>query len=125
MSTTNRATGQRYRGVTPFLSLEQVGEDRGNPPEVCPLFLCGPAEDDQASLSVNRPDTSRSLFAATLCAVRSAKRSAGPDTTSEDVTESESAAPTMAVSIAGISTACSKDALVSSAKAVREALSTE
>jgi hypothetical protein len=57
--------------------------------------------------------------------VRSAKRSAGPDTTSEDVTESESAAPTMAVSIAGISTACSKDALVSSAKAVREALSTE
>jgi hypothetical protein len=34
-------------------------------------------------------------------------------------------APTMAVSIAGISTACSKDALVSSAKATREALSTE
>jgi len=35
------------------------------------------------------------------------------------------ASPTMAVSIAGLSTACSKDALVSSAKAVREALSTE
>ena len=35
------------------------------------------------------------------------------------------AAPSMAVSIAGVSTACSKDALVSSAKAVREALSTE
>jgi hypothetical protein len=34
-------------------------------------------------------------------------------------------APSMAVSIAGVSTACSKDALVSSAKAVREALSTE
>ena len=34
-------------------------------------------------------------------------------------------APTMAVSIAGFSTACSKDALVSSAKAAREALSTE
>ncbi len=33
--------------------------------------------------------------------------------------------PAMAVSIAGVSTACSKDALVSSAKAVREALSTE
>jgi hypothetical protein len=33
--------------------------------------------------------------------------------------------PSMAVSIAGISTACSKDALASSAKAVREALSTE
>jgi hypothetical protein len=31
----------------------------------------------------------------------------------------------MAVSIVGISTACSKDALVTSAKAVREALSTE
>jgi hypothetical protein len=35
------------------------------------------------------------------------------------------AAPSMAVSIAGVSTACSKDALVSSAKAVREALSTD
>jgi hypothetical protein len=34
-------------------------------------------------------------------------------------------APSMAVSIAGISTACSKDALVSSAKAAREALSTD
>jgi hypothetical protein len=33
--------------------------------------------------------------------------------------------PSMAVSIAGISTACSKSALASSAKAVREALSTE
>jgi hypothetical protein len=33
--------------------------------------------------------------------------------------------PTMAVSIAGFSTACSKNALVSSAKAAREALSTE
>jgi len=31
----------------------------------------------------------------------------------------------MAVSIAGVSTACSKDALVSSAKAVRKRLSTE
>ncbi len=31
----------------------------------------------------------------------------------------------MAVSIAGVSTACSKDALASSAKAVREALSTD
>jgi hypothetical protein len=31
----------------------------------------------------------------------------------------------MAVSIAGFSTACSKNALVSSAKAAREALSTE
>ena len=37
----------------------------------------------------------------------------------------EVASPPMAVSIAGVSTACSKDALVSSAKAVREALSTE
>ena len=39
--------------------------------------------------------------------------------------EVETGPPSMAVSIAGISTACSKDALVSSAKAVREALSTE
>ena len=39
--------------------------------------------------------------------------------------EIDSDRPPMAVSIAGISTACSKDALVSSAKAVREALSTE
>ena len=37
----------------------------------------------------------------------------------------DTGAPSMAVSIAGISTACSKDALVSSAKAVREALSTD
>jgi hypothetical protein len=65
------------------------------------------------------------LFAATLLEVRSAKRLTGPDETSDDVSEPESAAPTMAVSIAGISTACSKDALVSSAKAVREALSTD
>jgi hypothetical protein len=46
--------------------------------------------------------------------VRDQKRAADAD-----------ASPTMAVSIAGLSTACSKDALVSSAKAVREALSTE
>jgi hypothetical protein len=38
---------------------------------------------------------------------------------------SEADGPAMAVSIVGVSTACSKDALVSSAKAVREALSTE
>jgi hypothetical protein len=37
----------------------------------------------------------------------------------------DKATPSMAVSIAGVSTACSKDALASSAKAVREALSTE
>jgi hypothetical protein len=37
----------------------------------------------------------------------------------------ETGPPSMAVSIAGISTACSKDALASSAKAVREALSAE
>jgi len=33
--------------------------------------------------------------------------------------------PAMAVSIAGVSTACSKDALVSSAKAVRKTLAPE
>jgi hypothetical protein len=43
----------------------------------------------------------------------------------EDQAEVEADRPPMAVSIAGVSTACSKDALVSSAKAVREALSTE
>jgi hypothetical protein len=37
----------------------------------------------------------------------------------------ETGPPSMAVSIAGISRACSKDALASSAKAAREALSTE
>ena len=34
-------------------------------------------------------------------------------------------APPMAVSIAGVSTACSKDALVSSAEAVRKSLAPE
>ncbi|MGD0313154.1 MAG: hypothetical protein ABSC90_11890 [Acidimicrobiales bacterium] len=43
----------------------------------------------------------------------------------DDHKKVESGPPSMAVSIAGISTACSKDALVSSAKAVREALSTD
>jgi hypothetical protein len=43
----------------------------------------------------------------------------------EDQPEVVTGPPSMAVSIAGISTACSKKALVSSAKAVREALSTE
>jgi hypothetical protein len=42
-----------------------------------------------------------------------------------EVAGDDSALSSMAVSIAGISTACSKDALASSAKAVREALSTE
>jgi hypothetical protein len=43
----------------------------------------------------------------------------------DDHKKVETGPPSMAVSIAGISTACSKKALVSSAKAVREALSTE
>ena len=43
-----------------------------------------------------------------------------------DVTsQEESSEPLMAVSIAGVSTACSKDALASSAKAVRKTLSPE
>ena len=37
----------------------------------------------------------------------------------------DTAAPPMAVSIAGVSTACSKNALVSSAKAVRKTLTPE
>ena len=44
--------------------------------------------------------------------------------TAADDTDGASAPP-MAVSIAGVSTACSKQALASSAKAVREALSSE
>jgi hypothetical protein len=43
----------------------------------------------------------------------------------EKKAKADPAAPPMAVSIAGVSTACSKDALVSSAKAFREALSTD
>jgi hypothetical protein len=43
----------------------------------------------------------------------------------EETDRADEAKPSMAVFIAGVSTACSKDALVSSAKAVREALSTE
>ena len=38
---------------------------------------------------------------------------------------SDASAPVMAVSIAGVSTACSEDALVSSAEAVHKALATE
>jgi hypothetical protein len=49
----------------------------------------------------------------------------GESVEEEDQPEVATGPPSMAVSIAGISTACSKDALVSSAKAVREALSTE
>jgi hypothetical protein len=43
----------------------------------------------------------------------------------EDRKTGEDVPSSMAVSIAGVSRACSKDALVSSAKAAREALSTE
>lgn len=42
-----------------------------------------------------------------------------------ETADRDAASPPMAVSIAGVSTACSKEALVSSAKAVEEALSTE
>jgi hypothetical protein len=42
-----------------------------------------------------------------------------------EVPDVDSDLPIMAVSIAGVSTACSKDALVTSAKAVKEALSTD
>ncbi|HEV3131522.1 MAG TPA: hypothetical protein VGY51_06135 [Acidimicrobiales bacterium] len=52
----------------------------------------------------------------------SAKHDPRPD---EDRTAADDVPPSMAVSIAGVSRACSKDALVSSAKAAREALSTE
>jgi hypothetical protein len=57
--------------------------------------------------------------------MRSRETSSGPDDRAEIGQDQSPAPATMAVSIAGISTACSKDALVSSAKAAREALSTE
>ena len=50
--------------------------------------------------------------------------SAGADQQSES-DPGDPSAPPMAVSIAGVSTACSKDALVSSAEAVRKTLSPE
>ncbi len=43
----------------------------------------------------------------------------------EDGPSGDPSAPSMAVSIAGVSTACSKDALASSARAVRKTLSSE
>jgi len=45
----------------------------------------------------------------------------GPDAQPSD----DPSAPAMAVSIAGVSTACSKDALASSAEAVRKTLAPE
>jgi len=58
-----------------------------------------------------------------MASTKREKRAADTPAGVEDDEDQER--PPMAVSIAGISTACSKDALVSSAKAVREALSTE
>jgi hypothetical protein len=43
----------------------------------------------------------------------------------DDPVEHDPAAPPMAVSIAGVSTACSKDALLTSARAVRRTLAAE
>jgi len=48
--------------------------------------------------------------------------SAGADRVQDGDGSDRSCAPAMAISIAGVSTACSKDALVSSAEAVRRAL---
>jgi hypothetical protein len=61
---------------------------------------------------------------ATLVWVKAVEK-ANPEVRDQKQPADADASPTMAVSIAGLSTACSKDALVSSAKAVREALSTE
>jgi hypothetical protein len=44
---------------------------------------------------------------------------------SDPQSSADSSAPGMAVSIAGVSTACSKDALASSAEAVRKTLAPE
>ena len=62
---------------------------------------------------------------ATLVRVRDMGNPSNGQQVDDDQTLVDSGPPSMAVSIAGISTACSKDALVSSAKAVREALSTD
>jgi len=50
---------------------------------------------------------------------------AGADRTTNGGSSDDDCSPLMAVSIAGVSTACSKDALASSAKAVRKTLSPE
>lgn len=71
-------------------------------------------------------DTARVTSAATLDVVEHMTRTTGDKgRPNQEQPEADSGPPSMAVSIAGISTACSKDALVSSAKAVKEALSTD
>ncbi len=49
----------------------------------------------------------------------------GSEHVAEEAESLEDSTPSMAVSIAGVSTACSKKALASSAKAVRESLSSD
>jgi hypothetical protein len=71
-------------------------------------------------------DTPLGRTAATMVRVRDNTASSAPlKRLEEDQQLVDSGPPSMAVSIAGISTACSKDALVSSAKAAQEALSTD
>jgi signal recognition particle receptor subunit beta len=75
---------------------------------------------------VGADDTPFVTEAATLVVVGSVDTSSDHKVRQvSDKPQVECGPPSMAVSIAGISTACSKDALVSSAKAVQEALSTD
>jgi hypothetical protein len=65
------------------------------------------------------------MWPATLVDVSTVDTASSRKVQSEEKQAAEAASHSMAVSIAGVSTACSKDALASSAKAVRESLSTE
>jgi len=66
------------------------------------------------------PDTTRSRNGRAKQSLALVEAAGADRTTSDDPS-----APPMAVSIAGVSTACSKDALASSAKAVRKTLAAE
>jgi hypothetical protein len=84
------------------------------------------AGERRAVIAGNADDTRPTTWAATLVSVSSMDTPpSDKDHAGKGRPEAEPEGPPMAVSIAGISTACSKNALVSSAKAVREALSTE
>jgi hypothetical protein len=65
------------------------------------------------------------MWPATLVVVSTVDTASSRKLQSKEKQASDEVPRSMAVSIAGISTACSKDALASSAKAVRESLSTE
>jgi hypothetical protein len=69
--------------------------------------------------------TAFTRWPATLVDVSTVDTASSRKVQSEEKQAADAVSRSMAVSIAGVSTACSKDALASSAKAVRESLSTE